>query len=445
MAHPTLQGEISGRRSCVCNGHMSSDHASFRRPAMNVAYITMAFPSPRETFASNDVAALRARGISIAVHSLRPQADGTHSLAKERGVSDVPMTYATPSRIVHGLAMAVVRPRLALSLIRDVVATCWQRPMHSAKSLLLLPRVLNCFSDLERNPPDVVHVYWGHYPSLVGRLVQCHLPSITVTISLAAYDLEMGYGITAFVARDASAVRTLAEVNVPQIVSSYGVPEEKVVVIPDGVDLDRMSAAPHDMKVPKRIATAGNMSRRKGMFDVIDVFQQIHERHPEASLVMMGDGPERKNLEERSSSLGLNGSVEFLGHVSHDRVFEEMSKAEVFLFMSTSRGERLPNVVKEAMLCGCVCIVTNTAGIQELIPDDQHGFVVPLEGIQEAVKRIDAIFENPRNVAAIAQEGRERIARCFSLDASVSAYIRLWELVSGGHPLTDPYEHQVRI
>ena len=53
-----------------------------------------------------------------------------------------------------------------------------------------------------------------------------------------------------------------------------------------------------------------------------------------------------------------------------------MAESDIFLFLSSKAGERLPNVVKEAMLSGCICIVSNTPGIDELIEDGKTGFII---------------------------------------------------------------------
>ena len=53
-----------------------------------------------------------------------------------------------------------------------------------------------------------------------------------------------------------------------------------------------------------------------------------------------------------------------------------MASSDIFLFLSSKAGERLPNVVKEAMLAGCICIVSNTPVIDELIEDGKTGFII---------------------------------------------------------------------
>src|SRR5690606_1543069 len=117
-----------------------------------------------------------------------------------------------------------------------------------------------------------------------------------------------------------------------------------------------------------RVVVAGRLVEAKGVDDALRVFGAVLRSAPFATLRVLGEGEELPRLKRLATSLGLKGAVEFEGHVSHRRVLEELSRAEVLLHLSHS--ERLPNVVKEAMACRCVAITTRTEGIEELV---EHG------------------------------------------------------------------------
>jgi colanic acid/amylovoran biosynthesis glycosyltransferase len=351
---------------------------------MKVAYITMQFPRSSETFASNDVRKLAGRGVAVSVHALRPPAPECERLLRERRLERVPVRHNSVASSLSGLLVAGLRPRLLFGALSWLLRVTWRRPRHLLRSLALLPRSLAIFADLERERPDVVHIYWGHYPALVGYLVQRHLPEVALSMSLAAYDLHMRFGGTGEVARRAHAVRTLARENVAVIAETFGVPEERIHLIYDGVDTRRIQRLVEGVsRVRHRIVTAGRLLAFKGVAEVVETFAQVRRVHPGATLVILGDGPERHRLEARVRELGLEEAVCFRGHVSQEAVFEEMAQAEVFLFLS--RSERLPNVVKEAMLCGCLCVTTATVGIREVVPDDRYGYVVPVGDVPAAV------------------------------------------------------------
>jgi colanic acid/amylovoran biosynthesis glycosyltransferase len=402
---------------------------------MKVFYITMAFPHPSETFACNDVRELRKKGIDVSVHSMRPAHKNTQKMLTERNLGDIYLTHGSIHALRSGLKIALLRPALLFTLLFAIFYYCWRNPSHVLKSLMLVPRTLDLFSAVEQAQPDIVHIYWGHYPSLVGFLVQRYLPKTVTTISLAAYDLAMQYGLTLPVAKRANGVRTLAKVNVPEISSIYNIPQEKIVIIHDGIDLSRLRyiRSATKEKFAKRILTAGRLIAQKGMYDVLEVFRSVYETHPETTLTILGDGPERKRLEAYCVEYGLGHAVTFLGHVSHDDVFREMTKSEYFLFLSKS--ERLPNVIKEAMACGCICVTTQTIGIEELIPSASFGYVVPIDDREKAIQSMLAALNlSPLAKNAMAQRAQNYINDNFDITASIDTYLRLWQrLTSSCH------------
>lgn len=105
----------------------------------------------------------------------------------------------------------------------------------------------------------------------------------------------------------------------------------------------------------------------KGFDKVIDLFIKYKEINPNAKLNIVGDGVFKTNLEKQVKNLNLKDSVTFLGHIEHKDVLKQMAEANVFFLLSSKMGERLPNVLKEAMLAKCICVSSKTPGIEELI------------------------------------------------------------------------------
>jgi glycosyltransferase involved in cell wall biosynthesis len=281
---------------------------------------------------------------------------------------------------------------------------------------------LDIFFGLKRSPPDVVHLFWGHYPTIVGHLIHRYLPESVLSVFLGAYDLRRCYPGSAVVARTADVVWTHAQANIP-LIQRLGVAPDRIRVAYRGIDLSRFK--PDSLpKIPHRVVTAGRLSTAKGMMDVLTTFRRLRELWPDASLVVLGDGPDRERLRAAANSDSLREAVRFEGHVPHDTVAKEMARAEVFLFMS--KLERLPNVVKEAMASECVCVVTETPGIDELVNDNISGFVVPQGDIGTAVRRISEVFRNPDGARAMASTARIHVVEKFDVTESMKSYHHQW-------------------
>lgn len=393
---------------------------------MKIWYVTMMFPSPSETFAGSDIRALKRAGAEVSVHSLLPAHADTDRFTRERGTAEVPITHGGVTNIGAGLWECLKRPRLTSDLLGWLFRND-RRPNQLLRSVALVPRVVQLFAQIERERPEVVHLFWGHYPAMVGYLVHKYLPQTVVSIFLGAYDLVMGYGGSAPVARNADAVWTHAQLNVRDV-EALGASRERLQVVYRGIELGATQTFGSSyQKVPKRIVSAGRFISLKGTDDVIYTFEKVVRRWPEASLVLLGDGPERGNLEAIVRTLGLEQSVTFLGHVSHETVLSEMGKAEIFLFLSRKLSERLPNVVKEAMACRCLCVVTKSPGIEELLRHSEHGFVVPKESPLEAARIIEEVFSGRVNATAMVEAAYAHLAEAFDVNRSMARYYATWK------------------
>jgi glycosyltransferase involved in cell wall biosynthesis len=391
---------------------------------MKIAYVTMRFPVPSETFACTDIRALRQAGMNVAVHTLCPPRVDPRRVLVERGLSELPVTQGIPTAHVAGISTCLKRPLLTVRLVAWLLRTSWRRPGQLLLSLGVVPRSMGILVSLEREQPDVVHLFWGHYPSIVGFLVLRALPDVVLSIFLGAYDLTTNYAGSAWVARRADLVSTHARWNFAGI-ERLGVPVQRIHLAYRGIDLAFFDST-GARKVAHRIVSAGRLEDKKAMDDVLRVFRHVHDRWPDSTLRILGDGPERTKLERLSKALGIDSSVAFLGHVAQSDVVRELAAAEVVLHMSWDETERLPNIVKEAMVSKCACVVTETFGIRELLEDGRHGFVVPPRDVDEAARRVDEIFSGRVHVALFLEEASNRIARLFSVSRSMQSYVDRW-------------------
>lgn len=388
----------------------------------------MAFPSPSETFACNDVLALKRTGLEVSVHSLKRKHSRFSQLVLERKLADVWMTHnSLLESSMQGLWIGITHPKLFAEFIVWIIRHAWKNPIVLLKSLLFVPRSLQIYVWAKQQSPDVIYLYWSHFPSLVGYLIQKKLPKISVSISFVAYDLyEPEFAPDRFysddVAQKADVIQTIAKANVPAV-SQYGGSEKDVVVAYHGIDFSKIPSKRE--KIKYRIVTAGRLVPEKGFSAVLKIFSKVLKDWPDSSLVLLGDGPERQNLEALSQRLNINHAVEFRGFVSHDAIFEEMAVAEIFLFMS--EVERLPNVVKEAIACDCLCVVSHTFGIEELIVDQVSGYVVRQDDIDGAYAKICYSFSNPLEMKKTVQLAEQQLRENFDIDVIANRLKETWE------------------
>lgn len=393
--------------------------------SLQVLYITVQFPVPSETFAAVEVRALRAEGADVSVATLKARPANAAQLSKERDIEDVIVDYPTFGAVLRGLWLSFRHPQLSLFLLRIIFSTCGLKPIALIKSLWILPRSLQLFEIIKRKRPDIVHLFWGHYPSLVGLLVDEFLEDVTVSLSLGAYDLHSRYGPSIALAKRVPAVFTHVKANIPML-KELGVDAEQIEVVYRGIDLSAVANTEHRKKAG-RVVLAERLIPEKCTAGSLKALQRVLQDHPGMTVEILGDGPERSHLERLAVELGLDRVVTFLGHVSHEQVYKSLCEAQVFLMLSSLTEERLPNAVKEAMQTGCLCVVSRTTGIEELITDQRTGFIIEQGDIEGAASCVSACLEERKEWSLMRTEARSHVESNFSSIATARQRIDAWE------------------
>lgn len=392
--------------------------------------MTIQFPRPSETFVTREVRALKDLGVDISVYTLRPPHADAEQMTKEREIEDIPVYDQVFGSLPLSLQWGLTNPGKVFGLVFWVVQRTLNDPVDLIKSLLLVPRAVAIFKKIRDRRPDLVHLYWGHYPSLVGWLLKTYEPEIPITTFIGAYDLKKKYGGTREILSASKRVFTMAKANVGPLGEWFGVPTEKVNVIYQSIDLEKIREYTDGIsEKPGRMVSAGRLVKPKRMGDVIRVFASVKESIEDGELVLMGEGPDKERLVALVNDLNIKEEVKFLGHVNEKRVFTEMARSDIFLFMSNKEGERLPNVVKEAMVCECFCVSSKTPGMEELIDHGIDGYLVEPGNIKEASEIIRAYIEGKIEKEEIKKNAREKIKEIFNLSVSAGKYKSEWEEV----------------
>jgi glycosyltransferase involved in cell wall biosynthesis len=393
---------------------------------MKIVYVTIQFPVPSEAFAAVEMRALRRQGADLSVFSYRSSPPKAREMLEDRGLADLPVDHGSAAGTLYGLLLILLRPANTAFLLSLIFRHCWRRPAQVLKALLLLPRTLVLFERVKKLRPDVVHLYWGHYPSLLGLLVRRRLPETLVSQFLGAYDLEEAFPLSGLLTRQGDFLVTLSKANVPPI-TALGADPQDVRISYHGVDIP--TPLPEPQKTRGLMVVAERLVPQKCTEDVIRVFALVRREVPEAQLLVMGDGPAAPRLRQVAAELDLGQSVRFTGHVAHSEVLAQVNRAEVALTMSQSPSERLPNFMKEAMLRRCLCLSSRTAGIEELIDDGETGLIVDLGDVETAAQRLLALLRDSRATAGICARAQARIAADFNVDRLMAERLEQWSML----------------
>lgn len=390
---------------------------------MKVAYVTMQFPVASEAFAAVEIRALRRLGADVSVLTYRGAAKGAAAMLAERGLGALEIKHGGPAAFLRGLAEAARRPTDCIWLAGTIIAHCWRQPGQLLKALALVPASFALLGQLEQGRPDVIHLFWGHYPSLTGLLARRRLPTAVISLFLGAYDLERRFPLSALLARRADLLLTHADANRPAL-RSFELPGDGVRTAYRGVDVPEPLPAP--AKTHGLIVAAERLLPQKHSADVLRVFAALRRDAPAARLVLCGSGPELPRLQSLAQELGVADAVRFPGHLPHRTLLELLDQAEAVITMSRSLSERLPNILKEAMLRRCLCLSTRTAGIEELIEDGESGLIVGFGDVDTAAARLRSVLADLPATGRITAAAQAKIARDFDVDRLMAERLQQW-------------------
>lgn len=162
------------------------------------------------------------------------------------------------------------------------------------------------------------------------------------------------------------------------VLRGWGVRDERLHVLPNGVDLQRFTPRPRDAaQVSTGVTGApallcvGNLVAIKGHALAIDALAVLRRTHHAATLTLVGDGPAQAALQAQAARLGLQDAVRFVGRVPHDALSDWYSAADLTILPSHSEG--WANVLLESMACGVPVISTDVGGSAEVIASPVAG------------------------------------------------------------------------
>ena len=392
----------------------------------------MRFPVPSEAFASVDINSFASSAHTISVHCLLPKHKDHDKLFKERHL------YTRKFSVYHCDIFNYLFSLLSLflkpsTLIRCILLLKSNRPpfFYFIKSVLLLPSVYNIYNKVISLKPNVVHLFWGHYPSLLLLLFKDKYTKTKFSMFLGAYDLELGFKYSILMSERVSCVFTHSNYNRDKLIS-LGVDKNKINVIHRGIKTQSNIVQLVNNKtiniVDPVFLTACRLIKEKGVKDVIRIFNQVRPFFPKSVLYIAGDGPEKQNLEKFVFELGIRDNVFFLGHICQNNLFDLMVKTDFFLLMTYYKGDRLPNVLKEAMYRKCICITTDSRGIRELIRHKENGLV--FDTVDQCVKYLSLLNnDNSYHLKHITDRAQNSITKNFNVENSTSKYVKCWKKI----------------
>lgn len=263
-------------------------------------------------------------------------------------------------------------------------------------------------------------------PSALALALAAHREGLPVAMSVVSMPEARREGredhdrhTDALVWASLDAVIVNAGCMIPALASTHEMPESLARVVHTGVAY----APPRTERSTGGPIVVGSVSRMdpaKGTEHLVDAFALVAATHPEARLMMVGEGPCRQSALRALEQHGLSGRSDLPGWVAGE-IGEVLDDFDVFVMPSLWEG--LPYVVLEAMRAGLAIVSTDVGGISEAIEDGVDGLLVPPASPEALASAISRLLDDPELRATLGRAARERFERDFSLAAMHAAAV----------------------
>lgn len=404
-----------------------------RRGRSRVAYIMSRFPKLSETFVLNEIVALDALGVRVEVYPLlRERQDVTHPEVAE---------WVRRARFHPFVSLPILRAQLHFvrrnpiayfRLVAEVLRKTWGSPNFFIGALGILPKAVRFAYEMERLGVRHVHAHFATHPA-VAALVVHRLTGIPFSFTAHGSDLHVDRRMLDTKVEAAEFAVTVSCFNEDVIVETCGEHlRRKIHVIHCGVDTDLFCPPPprRNGARPFQLACVASLEEVKGHRFLIDACRILHERGLDLRCHLVGDGPLRRDIEDRIARVGLGDRILMHGARPRPEVARLLSEVDAAVLAShpTREGKRegIPVALMEAMSSGLPVVASAISGIPELVETGRTGFLVPSGDPRALADALERLGRDPVLRERMGSAARERVVRSFDLRANTLRLLRLF-------------------
>jgi len=214
----------------------------------------------------------------------------------------------------------------------------------------------------------------------------------------------------------------------------FRLPDEKIDVIPNAIDSSKYEIRVDRDDVKRRfgidsseriVLFIGRLVPQKGVEYLIMATPKIIEKHPEARVVIVGNGWSKDYLLNLASSIGCQHKVLFLGFLSDQDLIELTLSSDVLVIPSIY--EPFGIVALEGMAAGVPIVASNTGGLAEIIEHDKTGFLAYKENPDSIAYGVNKILSDPGYASWLVQNAKRKIREVYSWDAVARKTVETYE------------------
>jgi len=284
---------------------------------------------------------------------------------------------------------------------------------------------------LRRETFDIIHAHWLIPQALIvvlARLVVKNPPLLLCTShgsDLFALRGKLFRQLKRFIIARITAMTVVSEA-MRNTALSLGANDDRLKVIPMGVDLKKQFVPPLSRHDKKTLLFVGRLVKQKGISYLLAALPLILKKHPQTTLTIIGSGADEEKFKQQTIKLGLTQSVKFLGAVKNHQLPAFYQSAKIVMFPSTE-AEGFGLTVVEALGCECAVVATDLPAMQDILTDNETGLIVPQKNALALANKVNYLLDNPALFLRLGKPGRKYVLERYDWEIITKRYDMLME------------------
>ncbi len=307
----------------------------------------------------------------------------------------------------------------------------WRKPAHEGKFELAVQTVsTNLFAVYDKIDSDVVHTHtwYGHFAGFLAKMLY-NIPFIATSHTIEALrpwkqdSLGRGYHLSTWLEKtgieSADKIIAVSEAMKEDVLKNFNVPESKIEVIHNGVDISKWQYTPITDRLKKEyqieddyVLFVGRPNLQKGMEYLVDAADEL-----KVQLVMAAVGNDSGEYEERiMEKVKTKKNVLWIRKLlNEDEYIQLYSSARVFICPSIYEPFGIVNL--EAMACKTPVVATAVGGIREVVIPEVTGILIEPRNPRQIADSVNRILKDRDLAKRLGENGRKRVEMCYSWTA----------------------------
>lgn len=304
----------------------------------------------------------------------------------------------------------------------------WNPLLYFMLPLFFLAQFFALIGLIRRIRPDAVHAHWivpqGLVLAAVGMVGRVRPRSICTAhgSDVSALRGSLWRRLRRRVVLRCDRIAVVSEALKAQL-TSEGCPAERIEVIPMGTDLRDLFVPDGSPRSPAEILFVGRLVPGKGADILLRALPAILARQPDATLTVVGAGPERDRLADLAQQLGVGARVSFMGPVPHAALAAHYRRAALLVLPSREEGFGL--VLVEALGCGCPVVASDIPALRDLLCEGGAGRLFRAGDVENLAHTLIALLSDDAARHALGARGRAHVLSRYGWDSLARRYARL--------------------